>query len=175
MVKRVVTVGLFAGYVACVYGANWAIQRYGVVPIGLGLYAPAGVFFAGLVFSLRDWLQESGGRLWVVAAILVGAALSALLSGPLALASAVAFLVSELLDYAVYTPLHKRSWIGAVVLSNTVGTVVDSALFLVLAFGSLDYLSGQVVGKLYMTALAVALMLVYRTSVQRRNQLQIDA
>lgn len=79
-----------------------------------------------------------------------------------ALASGAAFLVSELADLAVYTPLRARSWAAAVALSNTVGAVVDSALFLWLAFGSLDFLAGQVLGKLWMTALAVALVAVWK-------------
>jgi uncharacterized PurR-regulated membrane protein YhhQ (DUF165 family) len=151
------------GYVLTIVAANWAISRFGVVPIGLGLVAPAGVYFAGLAFTLRDALQEAGGRRWALGAILVGALVSAALSGAqLAAASGLAFLCSELADFAVYTPLRRRSWLGAVVASNTVGVAVDSALFLWLAFGSLDFIAGQVVGKLYMTALAVALIVAWR-------------
>jgi uncharacterized PurR-regulated membrane protein YhhQ (DUF165 family) len=142
--------------------ANAAIQAWGIVPVGFGLMAPAGVFFAGLAFSFRDVVQERLGARWAVAAILVGAALSALLSPALALASGAAFLVSELADFAVFTPLRRRSWLGAVAASNTVGLVVDSALFLWLAFGSLDFLAGQIVAKLYMTILAVALLWVLK-------------
>ena len=36
-----------------------------------------------------------------------------------------------------------------------VGLVADSVLFLWLAFGSLDYLAGQIVGKLWMVLLAL--------------------
>ena len=78
-------------------------------------------------------------------------ALSYFVAPAFALASGVAFLVSELADLAVYTPLERRSWIGAVALSNTVGLVVDSMLFLALAFGSQEFLAGQVVGKAWMT------------------------
>lgn len=138
------------GYIATIYAANLAISLFGVIPVGFGLMAPAGVFFAGLALSLRDAVQETAGRRWVLGGIVAGAALSAALSGPLALASGVAFLVSELADFAIYTPLRGRSWAGAVALSNTVGAVVDSALFLWLAFGSLDFLPGQVWAKVLM-------------------------
>lgn len=94
-------------------------------------------------------------------------ALSATLSAQLALASGLAFLFSELADFAVYSPLRQRHWLGAVVASNTVGVVVDSALFLWLAFGSLEFLAGQVVGKLWMTALAVTLILTWRRVTHR--------
>lgn len=160
--RRLTPPALALALLATVAAANAAIIVFGLVPVGFGLMAPAGVYFAGLAFTLRDGLQEAGGRRWVVGAILGGAALSALLSGQLAAASGIAFLASELADYAVYTPLRRRSWLGAVVASNTVGLVVDSALFLWLAFGSLEFLAGQVVGKLWMTALAVALMAAYR-------------
>jgi uncharacterized PurR-regulated membrane protein YhhQ (DUF165 family) len=155
-------IALLAAYVLTIFAANWAITTFGLVSVGFGLMAPAGVYFAGLAFSLRDGLQEAAGRRWVLAAIVIGAALSAALSGPLALASGVAFLVSELADYAVYSPLRGRSWVGAVVASNTGGAVVDSALFLWLAFGSLDFLAGQVVGKTWVTLIAVALIAAWR-------------
>jgi queuosine precursor transporter len=143
------------GYIGTIFAANWAISTFGVVPVGFGLVAPAGVYFAGLAFTLRDLTQEALGRRWTIAAIIVGAALSGLVSAQFALASGVAFLVSELADYLVYTPLRERNWPVAVGASNLVGLVLDSVLFLSLAFGSLDFLWGQIVGKLWMTLLAV--------------------
>ncbi|MEJ7871736.1 MAG: VUT family protein [Rubrobacteraceae bacterium] len=140
-------------FVLTVVGANWAISTFGLVPVGFGLLAPAGVYFAGLAFCLRDLAQEKIGKLGVFAAILIGAGLSAFLSPGLALASGVAFLVSEMLDFAVYTPLRKRAWLGAVAASNVVGAVADSVIFLALAFGSQEFLAGQVVGKLWVTVL----------------------
>lgn len=148
----------FAAYILTIFGANWAIATFGLVPVGFGLLAPAGVYFAGVSFTLRDAVQETLGRKWAIVAILVGAALSALISGPLAIASGAAFLVSELVDFAVYTPLRLRSRPLAVLLSNTVGAALDSAIFLSLAFGGLDFIWGQVVGKSWMTILAVALV-----------------
>jgi hypothetical protein len=73
----------------------------------------------------------------------------------LVVASASAFLLSEFTDFAVYTPLQKRRLITAVVASSVVGLIVDSFVFLYLAFGSLDYLLGQVVGKSWMVVLAI--------------------
>jgi queuosine precursor transporter len=42
-----------------------------------------------------------------------------------------------------------------VLASSVVGLVVDSVLFLWLAFGSLEYVTGQIVGKLWMVLLAL--------------------
>jgi uncharacterized PurR-regulated membrane protein YhhQ (DUF165 family) len=152
----------FLLYLATVVLANVAVVFWGLVPVGFGLYAPAGVYFAGLALSARDMTQDALGRKWVVGAILLGAALSALLSPALALASATAFLVSEFADYAIYTPLRERRWLTAVTLSNVAGAVADSVIFLWLAFGSLALLPGQVLGKLLMTALAVVALAVAR-------------
>jgi len=167
MSPRTVGIITLIGYILTIFAANLAITALGIVPVGFGLMAPAGVYFAGLAFSLRDALQETLGRRWVIAAILIGALVSAGLSAQLALASGLAFLVSELADFMVYTPLRQRSWLGAVVASNTVGAIVDSALFLWLAFGSLEFLAGQIVGKLWMTALAVGLILAWRRLAAR--------
>jgi queuosine precursor transporter len=151
-----------AGYIATIFAANWAIVRYGLVPVGFGLVAPAGVYFAGLAFTLLDLTQRTLGTTAVIVAILVGAALSAIVAPRFALASAVAFLFSEFADLAVYTPLERSRWLAAVALSNTVGLIVDSALFLWLAFGSLDFLAGQLVGKFTMTLVAVCLLWAWR-------------
>lgn len=71
------TIGLItlAGYILTIFAANLAITTIGIVPVGFGLLAPAGVYFAGLAFSLRDALQETLGRRWTVGAIVAGALL----------------------------------------------------------------------------------------------------
>ena len=62
-------------YIATVYAANWALNTYGLVGVGFGLMAPAGVFFAGLAFTFRDLTHESLGRGWCIVAILMGSLL----------------------------------------------------------------------------------------------------
>jgi len=166
-------------FVLTVYAANLAVTHWGVVSVGFGLVAPAGVYFVGLAFTLRDIVHRSLGRWVVIGAILLGALLSYLieanaqLGGPvsLALASAIAFLVSETSDLAVYEPLRRKGWLPAVVASNVVGLFADSLLFLWLAFGSLSFLWGQVVGKAWMTALAVVLILAARSLIRPQPEL----
>ncbi|HTE81262.1 MAG TPA: VUT family protein, partial [Reyranella sp.] len=88
--------------------------------------------------------------------ILAGAALSGAVAPPaLIMASAVAFFLSELADFLVYTPLQQRGLVLAVFASSIVGLVVDSVLFLYLAFGSLEFLTGQILGKTWMVLLAL--------------------
>lgn len=154
---------------ALVWLANWLIVSVGPVPVGFGLYAPAGVYAAAFVLVARDALHELGGRRWVAAGVLVGAALSAFLSGLLALASGAAFLVSELADWLVYSRVRARGAPLAVLASGGVGLVVDSVLFLALAFGSLAFLPGQLVGKGAATLFAAGA--VWLWTKQRRGRL----
>jgi queuosine precursor transporter len=158
---------LVLAYLGTIVLANVMITVFGVVPVGLGLMAPAGVYAAGLAFTLRDLVHDRLGWRGTVGAILAGAVLSAGLSPRLALASGTAFLLSELLDLAVYAPLRRRQWLTAVVASNLVGLTLDSLVFLWLAFGSLEFLLGQIVGKAWMTALTVgAYALLARRSLR---------
>jgi hypothetical protein len=126
-------------YIGSIVLANWLITVVGLVAIG-PLLVPAGSFAAGLTFGLRDLLQRDKGRRWAIIAILVGAAVSVLLSPQLALASGAAFLLSELLDQVIYTRLLARDWTLAVVASNIAGSIVDTILFLFLA----GFLAGPV-------------------------------
>jgi uncharacterized PurR-regulated membrane protein YhhQ (DUF165 family) len=145
--------------------ANWLIGHVGttciangpcVVPVAPGLMAPSGVMMVGVALVLRDLVQRRLGAVMSVLAILCGTALSALLAPPsLVIASGVAFLLSEFADLVVYTPLAQRRLVLAVVASSVAGLVVDSIVFLWLAFGSLDFLLGQVVGKGWMVLLSV--------------------
>ena len=152
----------FVAYILSIVAANATLAYVGLIPVGFGLLAPAGVLWAGLSLTLRDLLQDSAGRHWTVAAILFGAFGSWFVAPSFAVASGLAFLVSELADFCVYTPLRERHWLTAVLLSNTVGLVVDSALFLWLAFGSLDFLAGQVWAKLAVTLVTVAVLWAFR-------------
>jgi uncharacterized PurR-regulated membrane protein YhhQ (DUF165 family) len=155
-------------YLGTIIAANWSLQQFGIVPVGFGLMAPAGVLWVGLSFTLRDLAQERLGNWPIIAAIVVGAALSYFVAPAFAVASGLAFLFAEACDFAVYTPLRRRHFLGAVALSNTVGTVVDSVVFLTLAFGSLQFIEGQILAKSYMTIAAVIVLWGVRRAVLPR-------
>lgn len=161
------------GYLGTIVAANWAIARFGLVPVGFGLTAPAGVYFVGLAFSLRDATQETLGRWPTIVCIVVGAILSTVVA-PLrfALASGITFLISETCDFAIYTPLRERSRLLALTLSNIGALVIDSIIFLWIAFGSLALLAGQVLGKFEMTVLAVVVVRAV-TAWRRRRQTRL--
>lgn len=163
----------FALFAATIPAANWLIGNVGncisngpcLIPVGFGLMAPSGVLMIGLALVLRDWLHELAGWRWSFVAVLVGGALSLLFSPPaLAVASAAAFTLAEMADLAVYSRLRARGKALAVMASQVVGAALDSALFVYLAFGSLDFSAGTTLAKIYAGA-AVALILWVR---QRR-------
>lgn len=157
--------------------ANWMIGHAGtscvpggpcLVPVWPGIEAPSGVLMIGLALVLRDIVQRRLGALAGLAAIAAGSLISALLAPPaIVLASVAAFALSELADFAVYTPLQRRRFVTAVVASGIAGLVVDSVVFLHLAFGNLDFLAGQIIGKAWMILIALPLMHLLRRRDER--------
>jgi uncharacterized PurR-regulated membrane protein YhhQ (DUF165 family) len=162
----------FACFLASVPLANWMILHIGtvcvargpcLVPVAPGVLAPSGVLTVGAALVLRDVVQRCLGLPWGLAAIAAGTVLSALVApAALVLASGAAFALSEFADFAVYTPLQRRQLTLAVVASSSVGLVVDSVAFLMLAFGNLDFLTGQVIGKLWAVLITIPLMRLLR-------------
>lgn len=167
-------IGILAiiGFAATIPTANWLIGNVGthcipdgpcLIPVGFGLDAPSGVLMIGLALVLRDIVHERQGAQAALGAILIGGVLSWLVAPPaLVVASTAAFIFSELADMGIYAPLRRRALTAAVVASGLVGSIVDSAIFLWLAFGSLDYIAGQVVGKMWMSLLAVPVLMAWR-------------
>jgi len=161
-------IAAFTAFAATIPAANWLIGSVGVtcipdgpclVPVGFGLMAPSGVLMIGLALVLRDWLHEVAGWRWSAVAVVLGAALSLLFSPPaIAMASAVAFLFAEMADLAVYARLRGRSKPLAVMASQVVGAALDSALFVYIAFGSLEFSAGTTLAKIYAGAAVAAIL-----------------
>lgn len=179
----------FAAFVATIFLANFFIRNVGTIcvpgptclipmwpsfGIGDGM-VPSGVLWAGVALTLRDLVQRRLGFWWSWGAVFIGAVLSAFLSPSLALASGGAFLLAETLDLFVYTPLQRRNLVGAVLASNIVGMVVDSFVFLSLAGLPLVFMEGQVIGKMWMTAIAIPVILWVRQIDNQRNMLPAGA
>jgi hypothetical protein len=167
-----------AGFALCIPAANWLIGNVGTVcdpsgtpcliPVAPGVMAPSGVLTVGLAFILRDLVQRRLGLKAAAAGIAAGTLLSALVAPPsLVMASAGAFLVSETADMLVYTPLQRRRLMLAVFASSLVGLVVDSIVFLSLAFGSLAFLEGQILGKTWMVLASLPAIYWLRRRDQR--------
>jgi queuosine precursor transporter len=172
-------VALAALYFALVVLANWLASAY-LVGVPLTSYvAPAGVFCVGAVLVIRDWLQQLlaeryggvRGLLGTLPVVYVAGLVSWLIGDlagwttlqKIAIASVVAFAVSETVEALVFAPLRRRSLTAGVAISATIGNALDSYIFLAIAFGSQAFFAGNFVGKLEMIAVGVALTAARRT------------
>lgn len=172
------TATLIAAYLGSIVAAAYAITHIGtqyapglphVVPVWPGIEAPSGVYIVGLTLVIRDLLTHRISKRTMYGLILIGAGLAAVVSPGVALASAVAFAASETVDYAVFLVAERRvGKLPAIVTSNAVSIVVDSIIFLAVAFHSLQYVEGQIIGKAWATLAAVA-VLAALTVIQRRR------
>jgi len=128
--KRIIFAAL---YVLSIVISNVLVNYFGVVSI-FGLSFPASVFFVGLTFTLRDFVQRYWGDMSSLFWILVASLITMSLNVKLAFASTLAFLVSEIIDWFVYKitklPFYKR-----VIFSNLFSCPVDSFIFISLVFG----------------------------------------
>lgn len=160
------------GYAATIPAANWMISNVGsvcvpdgpcLIPVGFGVMAPSGVLMIGLALLLRDAVHEWLGPRYAIYAIGIGAVLSYLLADPyIAVASLAAFAISELSDFAVYSKIRNRSRTLGILASGIVGSVIDSVLFLWIAFGSLAHIDGQIIGKVGVTCIAAGALFVWK-------------
>ena len=117
-------------YVVSIVAVNIGFVYIPPVPL-LGEMFPPMSLVVGLIFILRDFAQREIGHK-VLIAMAIGAVLSYFMADPfVALASVVAFAISEMVDWAVYT-FTKRPLKDRILLSSALGTPVDSAVFLLI-------------------------------------------
>ena len=132
-------------YLASILLGNIFVDRFGIVKLTVAdlhkpdapyffIVFPAGVVFIGLTFSFRDYVQRLWGdwACWIWMAM--ACALTVLMSWQLALASFLAFLVSESADWAAFKFL-KMPFRNRILISNLISCPLDSAVFVTLAFG----------------------------------------
>lgn len=166
-------------FLASIVAANGLTSRYGMVPVGFGLTATAGTYAAGCAFVARDYVHEltARPRLWCAAVVALGAVLAYVLSSPqLAVASGVAFAVSESIDLIVFDRLRRAGFLVSSTSSNVAGAIVDTLVFVPLAGFALTWssASGQVVGKLAVTGVVlIAWLLILGVLRKRRNAVPV--
>ena len=164
---------LSGGFLATIPAANWMVGHIGTVcPPGAPcmvpvwprpeVLAPSGSVLIGVALVLRNILQQSAPRVWILGCIALGAALSALVApAALTVASATSFLFSEMTDWAVYSPLRRRNLAAAILAAGSAGAIVDATLFVRLAFGAdLSLIGGQVIAKLWASAFASCILTI---------------
>ena len=116
-------------YVALIAGVNLLFDITPLLELPGGeLWSPAALV-VGFVFVVRDFAQRKVGHniLW---AMLAGCAISWLMASPrLALASALAFAIGEMADWALFTFTNKP-FSQRILLSSLLGAPLDSLVFL---------------------------------------------
>lgn len=116
-------------YIALIAGVNWAFSITPVLELPGGeVWSPIALI-VGFVFVVRDFAQRKIGHhiLW---AMLAGILISWWMASPqLAFASAIAFAVGELSDWALFT-FTKKPFSERILLSSLLGAPLDSLVFL---------------------------------------------
>jgi uncharacterized PurR-regulated membrane protein YhhQ (DUF165 family) len=173
MKRRLIIIGCLLLFLSMIPLANYSLLHVGichngepcVIPVWFYplIYAPSGVIFAGLAFVLRDILQRLSGLALSIYAVLCGTGLSYIyVSKELAIAACSAYFISELADTVFYSWLQRYNLVFAVLVSSVISLVIDSIIFLHIAFHSYHFILGQIIGKLLMVILATPLILLVR-------------
>jgi len=117
-------------YITLIVAVNYGFSVVALVELPGGVMWPPMSLVVGFVFVVRDFAQREIGHK-VLGAMAVGVALSYVLADPyVAMWSAIAFLVSELADWAVYS-YTKRPMSERVIFSSILSAPLDSAVFLI--------------------------------------------
>jgi queuosine precursor transporter len=183
-------------YVAVVVSAQVGTNKIVDVPF-TDLTAPGGTYLIGIALSLIELAHRTapsrrqgfinaqvmvacgfGGSALIAAYLAIldamppDDALFDRLSGTwrIVLGSLVAFLISETIDNSFGAWLRDRVHDAVrVVATNAVSVPLDSVVFLFVAFGSLEFIEGQIVVKYAVTlAVGIPLVLLLRRYVQSR-------
>jgi|TARA_R110000822_G_scaffold125765_4_gene260750 uncharacterized PurR-regulated membrane protein YhhQ (DUF165 family) len=125
-------------YITLIVLVNIGFSIAPLVPMFGEMFPPMSLA-VGLIFVARDYAQKEIGHR-VIMAMLFAGLLSWLMADPyVALASVVAFFVSETIDWLVYSwswqEFHNR-----VLISSVAATPVDSSVFLYM-IGHLSYVA----------------------------------
>lgn len=170
--RQVIGFAAFTLFLSSVATSNWMAGGFGtecipngpcLVPVAPGLMAPSGVVLVGVSLVLRDVIQRCLGMAPSFIAMLGGAMVSVVIAvQDVVVASAAAFLLGELADLLSFTLLQRRGLVLAVVVSSFVGLIVDSAVFIHMAFESLEHLPSLIVGKTWGVLLSIPFVQLLR-------------
>ena len=156
-------------YVLSVLLGNVLVNYYGIISF-YGLLFPAGTILIGLSFSTRDFAQRYWGNVQIWIFILISGVITLFLNWQLALASCLAFFVSETVDWGVFT-IYKKPFIWRVIVSNLFSTPLDSLIFVTVAFGySFDPIFGQAIIK-YLSGLLILPIIIWRTRNEKQRRI----
>lgn len=126
-------------------------------PLNLKDLLTWGAFTYPFAFLVTDLTNRYEGANWARIVVVVGfvfaLGLSAYLSTPrIAIASATAFLIGQLLDIAIFSRLRNRFWLVPPLTGSLIGSAIDTLVFFSIAFapvfGFIDLAFGREDGSL---------------------------
>ncbi len=155
-------------YVASIVAVNWMFTAIPPWPTPLGdLYLATLV--VGFVFVLRDYAQREAGHA-VLAATVAGGVLTWFIVEPaIAVASVTAFMLSEMVDWGVYSFL-RRPLSQRILISSLISVPLDTLAF--------QYLAGYLTPAAFLTEIAskaVGVLLVWYLLHLRDRKLALAA
>jgi queuosine precursor transporter len=120
-------------YVIAILAVNWLFAPSQLIP-GLTTWAtPYGDLFlanllVGAVFVLRDYAQRHIGHRVLLATLLAGVLTYVMVDPAIAIASIVAFVISETADWAIYS-FWKKPLQSRILVSSLVAVPLDTFAF----------------------------------------------
>lgn len=115
-------------YVLLIPLVNWSFANVPSYPVMGGEWNPM-VIVTGLILVVRDLAQREVGHT-IFIPLMVGLVISFIMAPPeIAAASALAFGISETIDWAIFT-ITKRPLSGRIMMSCAASAPVDSLVFL---------------------------------------------
>lgn len=161
--KTAIAIGAYA---AAIITANLAVAAYGP---SITVYNA--FLLIGLDLVLRDYLHDvwATNRLAKMGTLIAATSAASFVLNPatgrIAIASAIAFGVAAMFDWATYSAAERLPWLVRSSASNTIGAAVDSVLFPTIAFGALLWpiIMGQFIAKVFGGAVwSIAINMVRR-------------
>ncbi len=151
-------------YIALIVAVNYGFSVIPPIDVpGGGKWPPMSIV-VGLIFVARDFAQREIGHRVIIAMLFAGV-VSYFMADPfVAAASVAAFLVSEFVDWAVYS-FTGKTLSQRILLSSAISTPIDSIVFL----GMLGFLGFQ--GALLMTASKMLGAVIVWWMIRRRETL----
>jgi queuosine precursor transporter len=122
-----------AAYVASILIVNWLFAPAQLIPGVTQWATPWGDLFlanivVGAVFVLRDYAQREIGHRILVATLVAGALTYWMVDPAIAVASLVAFVISETADWGVFS-FWKKSLQSRILVSSLIAIPLDTVVF----------------------------------------------
>jgi len=157
-------------YLSSILIANILVHLFGIVEF-MGIVFPAGSVVIGLTFTFRDIVQRKYGKwkcwLWMILATVI----TILFNVKLAIASGSAFLISEAVDWLIYTAV-KGDFIKRIFFSNIFGIPLDSIIFVTLAFGwNFPAVFGQTIIKILSSFIVIPFLYIKEGAFLKQKEI----